>query len=76
MNNFNKNKTKSTYLLPSNSFLVGFGSILNIFGIYFSYNYSKTEKEADYKAIACDWKMVGNDIRNALKAADYEQGRK
>lgn len=76
MNSFNKNRTKSSYLLPLNGFLIGFGSILNIFGVYFSYNYSKTEQEADYKSIACDWNMVGNDIRNALKAPNYEQGRK
>ncbi|MEN5132364.1 hypothetical protein [Elizabethkingia anophelis] len=61
-------KVKTTFLLPKNNFLIGIGSILNIFGVFFSYNYSKSPEEADKRAITCDWKMVGKDFENALKS--------
>lgn len=67
MKHIKNQKFKTTFLLPKNSFLIGMGSILNIFGVYFTYNYSKTEQEADNKAITCDWNMVGMDFKNALK---------
>jgi hypothetical protein len=34
------------------------------------YNESKTPEEADAKAIACDWRVVGNDIKSAMKSFD------
>ncbi|MRI63687.1 hypothetical protein EDM00_06750 [Ornithobacterium rhinotracheale] len=64
---FRLKKIKTTFLLPKKNFLVGMGSIINIFGSYFSYNYSKTPNEVDQKAISCDWKMVGLDFKNSLK---------
>ena len=61
------NKKKANYrtdfLLPKNNFLVGLGSVLNIAGAYFGYNYSKSEKEADFKSIYSDWKNIGEDFR-------------
>lgn len=61
------NKFKTDFLLPKNNFLVGLGSVLNINGLYFDYNYSKTAQEADNKAIFSDWKNVGEDIKTAEK---------
>lgn len=70
MEKYNQPKeVKTTFLLPKNSFLIGLGSIFNLFGIFFTYNYSKTPQEADKKAITCDWNMVGNDFKNALKSS-------
>lgn len=60
-------KFKTDFLLPKNNFLVGLGSVLNINGLYFDYNYSKTAQEADNKAIFSDWKNVGEDIKTAEK---------
>ena len=44
------------------------GTVLNLSGGYFEYNTSSSETEADYKAIANDWEMVGNDLRQAAMA--------
>ena len=54
---------RTNFLLPRNNFLVGLGSVLNIAGAYFDYNYSKSEKEADFKAMESDWQNVGDDFR-------------
>lgn len=42
--NMKKRKTifKTDFLLPKNNFFVGLGSVLNIAGSYFDYNYSKS----------------------------------
>ena len=58
-------KNRTSFLLQKNDFVVGIGSVLNISGSYFEYNYSKSDKEADYKAIYSDWYNVGIDIRNS-----------
>lgn len=60
-------KYRTTFLLPKNDFLVGLGSVLNIKGSYFKYNTSKSSQAADKKALASDWRMVGQDIRTATK---------
>jgi hypothetical protein len=39
--------------------------VLNIAGEYFTYNESRDVQEADARAIACDWRVVGQDIRKA-----------
>lgn len=56
---------KTSFLLPMNNFLVGLGSVLNVAGKYFDYNYSNSTEEADRKAIESDWQNVGQDIRFA-----------
>lgn len=63
--NKKKIKYRTNFLLPKNDFLVGLGNVLNISGSYFDYNYSKSEKEADYKAIFSDWENIGEDIRKS-----------
>lgn len=65
---------KTDYLLPKNNFWVGMGSILNLAGSYFEYNYSKSESEADLKALTSDWENVGEDIRNSER--DFEKKNK
>ena len=44
---------------------MGVGSVLNIAGNYFAFDYSKSDIEADFKAIQSDWGVVGQDIRSA-----------
>ena len=67
---------RTDYLLPKNNFWVGMGSILNLSGSYFEYNYSRTEKEADLKALISDWDNVGNDIRKAKENFESENRKK
>lgn len=52
-------------LLPKNSFLVGFGSVINVAGSYFEYNYSNSERLADYKSLKSDWENVGKDFKKS-----------
>ncbi len=69
-------KYKTDYLLPKNNFLVGMGSILNLAGSYFEYNYSKSEKEADLKALISDWNNTGNDIKKAKESFEFDNRQK
>lgn len=61
----NKKKANfgTDFLLPKNNFFVGLGSVLNLAGAYFNYNYSKSGKEADYNAMYSDWKNIGEDFK-------------
>lgn len=45
---------------------VGMGSVLNLMGNYFEYNYSKSDFAADNKALISDWLNVGNDFQMVL----------
>ncbi len=58
----------SSPLLQKNSFLIGLGSVLNISGAYFDYNYSNSAREADSRALQSDWRNVGKDIRDSIDA--------
>ena len=53
---------RSDYLFVTPSFLMGIGSIFNIGGNYFPFNYSESGREADLKAIESDWGVIGQDI--------------
>lgn len=62
-----KNKSyRSDFLFATPSFLMGAGSVLNIAGNYFSFNYSSNNRQADTKAIGSDWGVVGSDIEKAF----------
>jgi hypothetical protein len=58
-------KFKSDFLFPTPSFLIGAGSVLNIAGNYFVFNYSPSDVDADVKALMSDWGVIGEDIEVA-----------
>lgn len=60
-------KYRTDFLFPNPNFLVGMGSTINIFGNYFLFNYSNSPKEADTKALKSDWRIVGQDLSNAIE---------
>lgn len=60
----------SDFLFVTPTFLLGAASVLDIGGTLIEYNTSKSELEADTKAIRSDWQMVGQDICKAL--IDYK----
>jgi len=64
------------FLLPNNNFLVGLGSVLNITGTYFNYNYSKSDKDADYKAISSDWKNIVQGFKVSKEKFEKENKHK
>jgi hypothetical protein len=57
---------KTDFLCSSSSFLGGFGSVLNLQGHLFEYNCSR---DPDRIALAQDWRMVGQDISDAMEKA-------
>ncbi|MBV7270748.1 hypothetical protein [Winogradskyella luteola] len=67
---------RTDYLLPKNNFWVGMGSILNLAGSYFEYNYSRSDREADLKALISDWDNTGNDIRKAKENFENKNQKK
>lgn len=63
------NRFKTDFLSASSSFLTGMGSVVNLRGHLYDYNSSD---DPDELAIAQDWQMVGQDMRDALKKAEKE----
>lgn len=48
--------------------------IWDLFGNLDAYQYSKTDDEADYRALSHDWQMTGYLIQNALKKYESVNG--
>ena len=66
------NRLRSDFLFAQPSFLSGVARILDIFGLFDSYNESPTPQEADAQAMYADWRITGQDITDA--AAEFEAG--
>ncbi len=67
-----KKKYQTDFLFANNDFIIGAGSVMNIGGNYYEFNYSDSPKEADRKAIGCDWGVVGQDILEVTNSLDAE----
>ena len=63
---------RTNILFPRPSFLNGVGSIFNIAGNYFEFDYSNSAEEANRKAIENDWGVIGNDIRKVSEKSNNE----
>lgn len=59
-------KYKTDYLFARPSFLLGIGSLLNIAGNYYNFNYSESDIESDIKAMENDWGIIGGDIMRSI----------
>jgi hypothetical protein len=62
------NDVRTTFLFPEPSVWSGCGRVIDLWGGFDLYNFSSTPIEADLKACYTDWRMVGQDIRDASKA--------
>jgi len=60
------NQSVTDFLTPRSSALTGMGTLLNLAGSYYFYNISPTPAQADARALASDWEMVGQDIHHVL----------
>ncbi len=58
---------------PRPSFWEGMGRVFDVGGALSLYNADGTPEEADYRAIASDWSMVGQDFYMAIKAYEREE---
>lgn len=61
-------ENRSDFLFSEPNFWAGLGSVLNISGNYYLYNYSDSDEEADLKALESDWEIVSQDLRKILKS--------
>ncbi len=64
---------QTQFLAATSTFMIGMGSVLNIAGNYFQYNFSSTPEEADRLALENDWAVVGQDIRAELERMKREK---
>ena len=64
------------FLFPEGSFIMGAGSVLDMNGSYFSYNFSPDGQEADRLAIKSDWGVIGQDIKKAMSLWDKSNDSK
>lgn len=55
------------HLFPRTNSIIGAGSVFNIAGNYFEFNYSSAAEEADSRAIESDWGVIGLDLEQAVK---------
>jgi len=61
------NKVGSHFLFATPTFISGAARVLDLYGVYDTYNDSPTDREADYKAALSDWSIVGRDISSAME---------
>lgn len=62
-----KTRPRTDFLFARSSFLSGVARVLDMFGTFDRYNVSRTPEEADARAIASDWQIVGYDMRAAVQ---------
>jgi len=63
----------SGFLFAAPSFLQGLASALDLSGTLVEYNVSKTIQDADMRAIASDWAVIGKDIYTAAEDVAEEK---
>jgi hypothetical protein len=66
------NKVKSDFLFAQPSFASGAARVFDLFGQFDEYNISDTLAEADTKAIAADWIVIGQDMSDAIEQNQSE----
>lgn len=66
-------KLKSDFLVSAPSFASGAGRLLDWYGLYDLYNVSSSGHEADAKAMFSDWRIVGQDVHDAMVEFDSTQ---
>lgn len=67
-----KRQYHTDFLFPNSGFLMGAGSVFNIAGNYFEFNYSSADQNADEKAISNDWGVIGEDLAAIMSAFDQK----
>lgn len=56
---------RSDFLVARPSFWSGVGRLLDLWGKFDAYNTSETTDEADMRALYSDWRVTGQDLRDA-----------
>ena len=66
-------RVKSDFLVATPSFASGAGRLLDWYGLYDLYNVSRNGLEADTKAMFSDWRIVGQDVNDAMLEFESNQ---
>ncbi len=53
---------RSDFLFARPSFWSGVARVLDLFGVFDSYNSSRTPGEVDARALYADWSVAGSDL--------------
>lgn len=56
------------FLAAQPSFWTGVARLVDLFGVFDSYNESRDPAEADARAMYADWAVVGQELANACRA--------
>lgn len=62
------NEMDTTFLFATPSLWSGMARVLDIYGQFDSYNASETEEAADAKALYSDFRMIGQDLKQAMES--------
>jgi len=65
-------KVQSDFLFAQPSFASGAARAFDLWGRFDDYNRSETPAEADAKAIAADWFVIGQDIADSIDSHKSE----
>jgi hypothetical protein len=63
---------KTDFLFAQPSFASGAARVLDLWGVFDEYNRSDDGQEADGKAIASDWLVVGQELCDAIERQEDE----
>jgi len=66
-------RVQSDFLVAEPTFAGGIGRLLDWYALYDSYNISRDGCEADTKAMFADWRIVGQDLNDAMLEFDSAQ---
>jgi hypothetical protein len=69
---FMEKKVQTDFLFAQPSIVSGAARILDLYGLFDDYNRSESALDADQKAIASDWFVVGQDLCDAIESQDEE----
>jgi len=63
---------RSDFLFAQPGFICGIGRLVDLFGLFDSYNQSPTTEEADAKGLYSDWRITGEDLLDASLILEAE----
>ena len=61
------------FLFATPSFVSGVARVLDFFGQFDAYNTSETPGIADSKALYCDFRVVGQDLRHTMEVLYHQE---
>jgi hypothetical protein len=66
-------RVKSGFLYADPSSTSGLARLLDLWGQFDAYNISASPAEADAKALAADWIIVGQDLTDAMEQFETDE---